>query len=69
MRTRLVRLTAVFLTVLIISDPSLSQEAVNLLTNGGFEEGVLEPWATYGDNVTLEVVDELVDAAISEVPI
>jgi hypothetical protein len=33
----------------IVDDPS------NILDNGGFEDGVLEPWTTYGD-VTTEVV-------------
>jgi hypothetical protein len=42
--------------------------AVNLLVNGGFEDGVLEPWGTYGD-VTAEVVQELVGAAVPEPPV
>ena len=29
----------------------------NILTNGGFEDGVVEPWSTYGD-ATMEVVQE-----------
>jgi hypothetical protein len=41
---------------------------VNLLANGGFEDGVVEPWSTYGD-ATTEVVSELVDAAVPEAPI
>jgi len=40
----------------------------NILDNGGFEDGVMEPWTTYG-NVTSEVVTELVDAVIPESPI
>ncbi|MBN1806867.1 MAG: carbohydrate binding domain-containing protein [Sedimentisphaerales bacterium] len=44
---------------------SVSGEFVNLFTNGGFEEGVLEPWNVYGE-VTTEVVSELTDAAIPE---
>jgi len=40
----------------------------NLLVNGGFEDGVLEPWATYG-NVTTEVVQELVGAVVPDAPI
>ncbi len=40
----------------------------NLLANGGFEDGVVEPWSTYGD-VTTEVVTELTDAAVPEAPI
>ncbi len=35
--------------------------AENILANGGFEDGVVEPWSTYG-NVTTEVVTELVGA-------
>ncbi len=38
----------------------------NLLTNGGFEDGVREPLNVYGDGVTTEVVTELVDAAVPE---
>ena len=40
----------------------------NILENGGFEDGVLEPWTTYG-NATFEVVTELVGADVPEDPI
>jgi len=40
----------------------------NILANGGFEDGVADPWSTYGD-ATLEVVQELVGAAVPDVPI
>jgi hypothetical protein len=40
----------------------------NILANGGFEDGVPEPWSTYGD-ATLEVVQELAGAAVPEAPI
>ncbi len=40
----------------------------NILANGGFEDGVPDPWSTYGD-ATLEVVQELVGAAVPEAPI
>ena len=40
----------------------------NILANGGFEDGVVEPWGTYGD-VTSAVVQELVGAAVPEAPI
>lgn len=43
-------------------------EPENLLQNGGFEEGIVEPWSTYGD-ATREVVFELEDAAVEEDPI
>ncbi|MCP4263234.1 MAG: hypothetical protein GY774_37855, partial [Planctomycetes bacterium] len=49
------------------SDP-VPVEIINLFTNGGFEDGVLEPWNTYGD-VTTEVVSELTDAVVPEAPI
>jgi hypothetical protein len=43
---------------------------VNLLVNGGFEDGVMDPWSTYGDLVTTaEVVQVLDGAAIPEDPI
>ena len=35
----------------------LMNPPVNLLANGGFEDGVPDPWSTYGD-ATLEVVQE-----------
>ena len=40
----------------------------NILANGGFEDGVMAPWSTYG-TVTTEVVTELTDAAVPEAPI
>ena len=40
----------------------------NMLTNGGFEDGVIDPWNTYGD-VTTEVVTQLDGAAIAEAPV
>ncbi len=49
-------------------NPSHAQEVENLLGNGGFEDGVLTPWSTYG-NVTTEVVQVLTGAAIPEDPI
>jgi len=48
--------------------PSHAQEAVNILDNGGFEDGIADPWGTYG-GVTTEVVTELTGAAVSESPI
>ena len=47
---------------------SHGQDVVNLLDNGGFEDGVMAPWSTYGD-VTSEVVDQLVGATVREDPI
>jgi len=41
---------------------------INLLTNGGFEDGVIDPWYVGGDT-TAEVVTELVGAAVPEDPI
>jgi len=37
--------------------PAPEPAYVNLLANGGFEDGVMAPWSTYGD-VTAEVVSE-----------
>ncbi len=51
-----------------LSVDEISQLAGNILVNGGFENGVVEPWSTYGD-VTAEVVQELVGAAVPEAPI
>jgi hypothetical protein len=48
--------------------PGQAQEVVNLLENGGFEDGVVTPWTEYG-GATLEVVQQLVGAAVPEDPI
>jgi hypothetical protein len=44
------------------------QEIENILVNGGFEDGVSDPWGTYG-GATTEVVDKLDGAAVDEDPI
>jgi hypothetical protein len=51
-----------------LSADEISQLAGNILVNGGFENGVAEPWGTYG-SATIEVVQELVGAAVPEAPI
>ncbi|MFH1882892.1 MAG: LamG-like jellyroll fold domain-containing protein [Planctomycetota bacterium] len=51
-----------------LSADEISQLAGNILANGGFENGVVEPWSTYG-SATMEVVQELVGAAVPEAPI
>jgi hypothetical protein len=69
MRTRIVYLTALLLIGFIVLAPSRAQDEVeNLLVNGGFEDGVMAPWTTYG-SVTTEVVEELEGAAVDEDPI
>jgi len=69
MRTRLIRLTAFFLTGFILFSTSQAQdEFENILINGGFEDGVATPWGTYG-GATIEVVDKLDGAAVDEDPI
>jgi hypothetical protein len=47
---------------------SHAQEVENILVNGGFEDGVMTPWGTYG-GATAEVVDELAGAWVPEDPI
>jgi regulation of enolase protein 1 (concanavalin A-like superfamily) len=68
MRTRAVWLAVVLLIGLMGFSPIYAQDGVNLLANGGFEDGVIAPYGTYGD-VTAEVVTECVDAAIPEGPV
>ncbi|MCP4263742.1 MAG: hypothetical protein GY774_40475 [Planctomycetes bacterium] len=69
MRTRVIWLTAFFLTGFIVFSSSHAQDEVeNILINGGFESGVADPWGTYG-GATLEVVDRLDGAAVDEDPI
>ncbi|TKJ34088.1 MAG: hypothetical protein CEE38_18660, partial [Planctomycetes bacterium B3_Pla] len=67
MKNKIVWLTA---TAIVFMGFSLSQgqEAVNLLTNPGLEDGTDNGWGGYGDN-TRVVVQELVDAAIPGSPI
>jgi hypothetical protein len=69
MRTRIIWLTAVLLIGFIVCGTSHAQdENGNYFANGGFEDGVLEPWYIYGD-ATTEVVDELVGATVAEDPV
>ena len=68
MRNRAVWLTVVLLIGFVGLSPGHAQEVVNLLANGGFEDGVFAPWGTWG-NVTTEVVQQLVGAAVPEDPI
>jgi hypothetical protein len=39
-----------------------ADEGDNLLANGGFEDGIADPWSSYG-GVTITAVDELRRAA------
>lgn len=68
MRIRVIWLTAVLLTGFMGFSPGHAQEVVNILDNGGFEDGVVAPWGAYGD-VSTEVVQDLVGAAVTEDPI
>ena len=71
MRIQAMWLRAVLLTVLIVFSPSRAQRVQrveNLLANGGFEEGTLASWETYG-GVSAEVARELAGAAFPEDPI
>jgi hypothetical protein len=68
MKIRMIWLMAVLLIGFIGLQPSYGQPGVNLLTNGGFEDGVQAPWGVWGDQ-TSEVVDTLVGALVPEPPI
>ena len=67
MRNRVVWLAAVLLIGFIGIGPSHAQ-VVNLLPNGGFEDGGVAPYGHYGPG-TVEVVTDCVDAAVPEGPI
>jgi len=54
-------LTMVFLIAFIAN----AQEIKNLLANGNFEDGIVDPWTTYG-NVKVEVVKDIKKAAVDE---
>ena len=66
MRNRVIWLIVIFSIGFIGLSRSQAQE--NILANGGFEDGVAEPWSTYG-SATMEVVQELAGAAVPEAPI
>ncbi|MBW7992405.1 MAG: hypothetical protein FVQ84_20650 [Planctomycetes bacterium] len=66
MRTRIIWLTAVLLIGFMGLNTTNAQE--NMLTNGGFEDGTNDPFTQYG-GATLEVVQKLDGAAVSEKPI
>ena len=69
MRVRIIWLTTVLLIGFIVCGTSHAQdENGNYFPNGGFEDGVLEPWYVYG-GATAEVVDELAGAAVAENPV
>jgi len=68
MRNRIIWLTAVLLIGFIGFSPGHAQEVENILDNGGFEDGDVSPWGTYGA-VTSEVVQVLAGAAVPEGPI
>ncbi|HGJ64571.1 TPA: hypothetical protein ENS27_04190 [bacterium] len=50
---------------LLFSLPAIAQNKANLLVNGGFEDGIPEPWSLYG-NAQMEVVDKIRKAAVDE---
>ncbi len=56
-----------FFDDIAIGNPVELGEPMNLLTNGGFEDGVLEPWGFWGD-ASAEIVQELTGAAVPEEP-
>jgi hypothetical protein len=64
---RAIPLTAVLLAALTGFSKSHAQEVRNILANGGFEDGAVAPWDTYG-GVSTEVVRDLVGAAVPEAP-
>ncbi|MHC4325772.1 MAG: carbohydrate binding domain-containing protein, partial [Planctomycetota bacterium] len=68
MKNRIVWLAVVLLAGFVGICPSYAQEVDNLLVNGGFEDGVLDPWYIAGTNEN-EIVTELTGAAVPEGPI
>jgi len=56
-----------FLSVFLIGKVH-GAEVENLLLNGGFEDGIMTPWNTYG-NVTATVVKDLQKANVPEKPV
>jgi hypothetical protein len=52
-------------TIVLGAGYVFSDEGENLLANGSFEDGVTDPWSTYG-SASMEVVDKLRRPAIDE---
>ena len=70
MMNRLFWLTSALLILCIGLSPSFGLEGENLLANGGFEDGVLDPWTSYGGaGAAIEVVQDLAGAAVPEGPL
>jgi len=61
-------LATVLLIGLVVSGAGYAQQVQNIIPNGGFEDGVLAPWGTYG-SVTTQVVTDCVGAAVPQKPI
>ena len=57
MRIRVVWMMSVLALGFVMSGPSLAQDVVNILDNGGFEDGVVGPWSTYG-GVTMTIIQD-----------
>jgi len=66
MKKQTVWLVVVVLVGFLGWNPGPVQGQENLLVNGGLENGVVEPWHSY--MVDLEVVTDLVGAAVPDVP-
>ena len=67
MRVTLFSFMAIVL-ILGISFSANAQEKKNLLVNGGFEDGIPDPWTLYG-NAQMNVVKDIKKANIDEKPI
>ncbi len=68
MRNRTIGLAIALLMGFVGSDASHAQGVQNIIPNGGFEDGVLTPWGTYG-TATTQVVTDCAGATIPEKPI
>ena len=58
----------IFIDDIGYGSPTPPPAPVNLLANGDFEDGVVDPWNIYGD-ASVEVVSELVGAAVPAGPV
>jgi hypothetical protein len=55
-KTKLLLLSLMVVFIVVVAGNSYAAAPVNIIKNGGFESGVMDPWSTYGDMVKAEIL-------------